>query len=307
MELPEPASTPPLPASPAVRESPLREVFFGPNGPRAGARLLVYFALGSIVLLVLGTVVHFIEPYGRHQIWMGLVSELEMMSAVILAGVAMAGIEGRPFGDYGLPSSQAFGRLFWKGMGWGIVWITVLMLIMDILGVFHFGGLALHGVRTLKFGFYYALFFLVVGFFEEFLVRGYSLFALSGAIDYWPAAAVLSIGFGAIHAGNSGETRIGLVAAGLIGFFFCLTLRRTGSLWFAIGFHCSWDWGESYLYSVPDSGTTATGHLLNSTFHGPDWLTGGPVGPEGSVLVFLVIAAMWVVFDRMHPEVKYRG
>ena len=48
-----------------------------------------------------------------------------------------------------------------------------------------------------------------------------------------------------------------------------------------------------------------TGHLLNSSFHGPDWLTGGSVGPEGSLLVFVVIVALWVVFDRIYPEVKY--
>jgi len=65
--------------------------------------------------------------------------------------------------------------------------------------------------------------------------------------------------------------------------------------------HASWDWGESFLYSVPDSGAVVPGHLLNSAFHGPQWLTGGTVGPEGSVLGFVLIAAMWVVFDRLYP------
>jgi hypothetical protein len=92
-----------------------------------------------------------------------------------------------------------------------------------------------------------------------------------------------------------------------IGFFFCLTLRRTGDLWWAVGFHMSWDWGESYLYSVPDSGTMLPGHLLNSSFHGPAWLTGGSVGPEGSYLVFVVLAALWVLFDRVYPGVKSQG
>src|SRR5216683_1607564 len=95
------------------------------------------------------------------------------------------------------------------------------------------------------------------------------------------------------------------VGAGLIGFFLCLTLRRTGDLWWAVGFHMAWDWGESYLYSVPDSGAILPGHLLNSSLHGPDWLTGGSVGPEGSYLVFVVIGALWVLFDRAYPEVKY--
>ncbi|MBV8053554.1 MAG: hypothetical protein JOZ80_20365 [Acidobacteriaceae bacterium] len=64
--------------------------------------------------------------------------------------------------------------------------------------------------------------------------------------------------------------------------------------------HASWDWAESYLYSVPDSGGMITGHLLRSSFHGPRLLTGGTVGPEGSVMVFVVIGAAWVIFDRVY-------
>lgn len=104
---------------------------------------------------------------------------------------------------------------------------------------------------------------------------------------------------------QSREERIGLVAVVAIGFFLCLTLRRTGNLWWAIGFHMAWDWGESYLYSVPDSGNMARGRLLDSSLHGPVWLTGGSVGPEGSYLVFVVIGAAWILFSRVYPEVKY--
>jgi membrane protease YdiL (CAAX protease family) len=161
-------------------------------------------------------------------------------------------------------------------------------------------------VRVDKFAVFCGGFFLVVGFFEEFLLRGYSQFTLATGMGFWPAAGLLSVIFAVMHTGNPGETFIGLVAVAAIGLFFCLTLRRTGNLWFAVGFHASFDWGESYLYSVPDSGTTVTGHLLNSSFHGSRWITGGTVGPEGSVLVYVVIALLWVAFDRVYPEVKYR-
>jgi CAAX protease family protein len=67
----------------------------------------------------------------------------------------------------------------------------------------------------------------------------------------------------------------------------------------------SFDWGETFLYSVPNSGTVEAGHLLNSSFQGPRWLTGGTVGPEGSVFVFVLIAILWIAFDRMYRDVKY--
>jgi len=90
-----------------------------------------------------------------------------------------------------------------------------------------------------------------------------------------------------------------------IGMFFCLTLYRTGNLWFAVGFHAFWDWGQTYLYSVPDSGTMEPGHLMRPLFNGPDWLTGGSVGPEASVLCFVVIATVSAAFARRYRAVKY--
>ena len=288
------------------QESPFRDVFVGPEGMYAGTRWLIYLALGGLVLLIEGVLMHFIHPHAGGPVWWGMVSELSLLLAAILPGLVMAKIEERPFGNFGLPARGAFGRNFWVGTLWGIASLTVLMLVLRAAGAFTFGSLDLHGGRILKFALYYAVFFLLTGFFEEFLLRGYSQWVLTRGMHFWPAAALLSVSFGAMHGVNPGEARIGLVAVVAIGFFFCLTLRRTGDLWWAVGFHMSWDWGESYLYSVPDSGTMLPGHLLNSSFHGPAWLTGGSVGPEGSYLVFAVIAALWVLFDRVYPEVAYR-
>jgi uncharacterized protein len=174
------------------------------------------------------------------------------------------------------------------------------------LGLFHVGRLAMHGPRILKFAAFWAIMFLLVGFFEDFLFRGYSQFTLTRMVGFWPAAILLSCVFGLVHLQNAGEEWSGLLAAAAIGFFFCLTLRRTGNLWFAVGFHAAWDWGETFFYSVPDSGTIFPGHLLKSSFHGPRWLTGGVVGPEGSVLCFVVIAIVWAAFAKVYPDARYK-
>jgi uncharacterized protein len=285
----------------ADRESPLREVFTGPEGMYPGTRWLIYLAMAFVVFQVEGWLIVSLRSH-VNALWWRMLIEVCMMLAAILPGFVMARIENRCFGDFGLPARRAFGRNFWVGTLWGIASLSILMVALRLTGVFEFGTLSLHGARIFKFAAYYGVFFLITGFFEDFLMRGYSQWVLSQGMNFWPAAAVLSIAFGYIHGANPGEAKTGLIAAGLIGFFLCLTLRRTGDLWWAVGFHMAWDWGESYLYSVPDSGTLLPGHLLNSSFHGPGWLTGGSVGPEGSYLVFVVIGALWVLFDRAYPE-----
>jgi len=286
------------------QESPLRGVLLGPEGIHPVARWLIYLAMAWVVLQVEGWLVVSLRS-DQGVLWWRMTIEASLMLAAILPGFVMARIESRPFGDFGLPARRAFGRNFWAGSLWGIASLSVLMLALRLTGSFEFGALGLHGARIWKFAAFYVLLFLFAAFFEDFLMRGYSQWVLSQEMNFWPAAALLSAAFGYIHSGNPGESKTGLAAAALIGFFFCLTLRRTGDLWWAVGFHMAWDWGESYLYSVPDSGALLPGHLLKSSLHGPDWLTGGSVGPEGSYLVFVVIGALWVLFDRAYPEVKY--
>jgi uncharacterized protein len=264
--------------------------------------LLMVAALG----FAFGFVLQGWHPRGAAVLWANMVGKfMELMTAVVPA-LIMAKVEKRPFDSYGLPVRKAFGKPFWVGAVWGIIAITLLLLGIRGLHGFYFGHFALHGVRILKFALFWGAFFLLVGLFEEFLLRGYALFTLTTGIGFWPAAVLLSLLFGSAHMNNPGETWTGELAAALIGLFFCLTLRRTGDLWFAVGFHASFDWGETFLFSVPNSGMVSPGHLLNSSFQGPRWLTGGTVGPEGSVFVFVLIALLWVAFDRLYPEVKYR-
>ena len=285
--------------------SPFAEVFAGPEGLHPGARWLVYLAMCYVTYVLLDFLTNGLRPEPI-PLWWTMVAEARMMLAVILPAFVMARIEGRSFDAFGLPVKRAFGRDFWAGTLWGIASLTVLILALAATRAYSFGPLNVHGARIFKFAVYYAVFFLMTGFFEDFLMRGYSQWVLAQGMHFWPAAALLSILFGLLHLMNPGEAKIGIAAVVSIGFFFCLTLRRTGTLWFAVGFHMAWDWGESFLYSVPDSGTTTVGHLMKASLHGPDWLTGGTVGPEASYLLFVLIAGLWFLFSRAYPEVKYQ-
>jgi membrane protease YdiL (CAAX protease family) len=211
---------------------------------------------------------------------------------LVIASLIMGALERRTLADYGLPPRQAFGLRFWQGTVLGFAGLTLLLGLMRAAGAFHINGLALHGAEAWKWAGLYGFAFVIVGLEEEFRYRGYIQFTLASGIGFWPTALCFSALFGFGHIFNKGETWVGALNAGVAGLVFALLLRRSGSLWLPIGTHAAWDWAESYFYGVPDSGFVLPGHLLDSSFAGSKWLTGGSVGPEGSLLCTLVLAVM---------------
>jgi membrane protease YdiL (CAAX protease family) len=303
--LESPAPKRPLLAPPGGNIDGARIVFWNHRELRAGWRIVIYlllFAAFMVAGFALASLLHL--PRGTRTnitAWGLLVQEIMLVIATLAAAAVLGVLEGRPFGDYGLPGALAFGERFWQGALWGLVMITGIILLIWSLGGFSFGHLALRGRALWGYAALWGLVFLFVGFAEEFLFRGYAQFTLASGIGFWPAATVLSAAFGAAHLGNKGEDVLGALSVFVIAMFFCLTLRRTGNLWFAVGLHASFDWGETFFFSVPNSGMVSFGHLLNSSFHGPAWLTGGTVGPEGSVMMFVVVALAAVIFIRVFP------
>jgi uncharacterized protein len=229
------------------------------------------------------------------------ISEGSSLAGAFAAGIAMSQLEGRSFGDYGLPLRGAFGKLFWQGALFGLAEISAVIGVIATFGSYHFGDLAIHGADLLRWAAFWGAFFVLVGLYEEFAFRGYVQFTLAQAVGFWPAAVLLSVGFGFVHRSNPGESKMGLAGVVLTGLLWCFALRRTGNLWFAVGMHASFDFGETFLYSVPDSGVVFPGHLSNATLAGPTWLTGGSAGPEASVCDFAMLLIFFYVFHRLYP------
>ena len=283
------------------RPRPLNTVFFNERGLRAGWRLLIFVAILFVLQFVLGLVLKAVmrpanaplpTPSGISPTV--ALPEIVLFVFVAFASWLMSRMEKRDMGEYGLPlknsgflSQFALGYLFW-----GFLPLALLLSVMRLLHVFYFGGLALHAGQILYWGLIWWGVFLLVGLFEEYLLRGYLLYTLADGIGFWPAAIVLASLFALGHARNSGETRIGVIMTALFAIFASIVLWRTGSLWLAVGSHAGWDWGESYFFGTNDSGLPAQGHLLNSHTAGPGWLSGGSVGPEGSMLTLILMLLM---------------
>jgi uncharacterized protein len=302
------SSTPAQPQQQPLEQS-VTKAFIGPNGIRAGWRVLIFLCIVAGLFIAFGAIVlllnHRQMPKQEMTAGNAALGEAFQFGCVLLASWIMTKVEGRRLADYGLPVQGAFGGKFWQGIAFGFASITVLLAVMRGLRVFYYGPLGLHGEAMLKYAALWGLAFLLVGFFEEFFMRGYMLFTLTTGMWFWPSAVLLSALFGLSHRSNGGESWLGVFNAGAAGFLFCVILRKTGDLWMAIGFHAAWDWGETYFYGVADSGIVAPGHLFNSHLAGPAWLTGGSVGPEGSWLCLALLIILCIVFAVSMPEAKY--
>jgi uncharacterized protein len=176
---------------------------------------------------------------------------------------------------------------------------------MHVSGVFSYGSFAGFGTQTFYYAALWGVGFLLVGFAEEFGFRGYVQYTLTSGITFWPAMLITSALFLLAHTGNPGETPIGLAAVFAAGLLLAVALWRTGALWFSIGIHLGWDWGQSFFYGVPDSGLVTKGHLFEGQSHGAAWLSGGATGPEGSLFALLVELAFIPLILWRFKSVKY--
>jgi len=230
-----------------------------------------------------------------------LLEEALAFAVVYGAALILSRIEQQPAGVYGLPIREVLGKRFWQGCIFGLCEISALIGLIAAFGGYSFGTLAIHGTEIARWALEWAAIFFVVGLFEEFAYRGYSLHTLAQSVGFWPAALLLAIYFGYGHSRNPGESLAGEAGIVVIALLFALTVRRTGTLWMAVGWHAAFDFGETFLYSVPDSGAVFPGHLSNATLQGPVWLTGGATGPEGSVFSFVVMAGLALAVHYLYP------
>ena len=295
------------PQSVIAGTSPARGIFAGPEGVRAGWRLLIFLCLVVAMGLTASLLARrFAGSLGTDfSVTNVVLGETLQFGIVLIASLIMARFERRTLSNYGLPFRLAFQRQFWTGALWGFVMLSFIVALMAATHAYSPGPIVLSGAEAVKYGLGWAVAFLLVGFFEEFAVRGYPQFTITTGLGFWPAAAITSVIFAAGHLSNPGENLVGVIEIVLIALFLCMALRRTGNLWFAIGWHMAFDWGESFFYSTPNSGIHATGHLFNASLTGPTWLSGGTVGPEASVFDLIVTVAGILLLAKVYPEAKY--
>ena len=307
----------------------LRRLFFSDDGLRAGWSVLVFlslvFGVSSATTFLL---IHF--HVVARPVRGAAAAEMTPRVAYLQDGVGflciavsawlMSLLERRPFRRYGLTMRRAVPD-FLIGLGWGFGFLSALVGVLRVTHHLAFDGIAIRGSSVWSYGLKWAIGFLCVGLYEEFLFRGYLQYTVARGVAGIARAMSLSnphtyaLGFGvsallfsgvlfsATHLGNGGETAAGILAVALAGAVFAFSLWRTASLWWAVGFHAAWDWAQTFFYGTPDSGLRGVGHLFNTHAVGNPQLSGGSDGPEGSLLV---IPTLLLVLGVIHFTLPFR-
>jgi membrane protease YdiL (CAAX protease family) len=232
-----------------------------------------------------------------------ILGEAFILIAALIGTAIWATYEHRRIDNYGLPLDQALSRPFWDGVLVGLAGPGLVGLGMLALHGWVIHGVNLQGSEWLVFPFVWLIANVVVGLSEEAWYRAYALQTLTKSLGFWPAAIVLSLMFTADHYFfKPGENIWDVISLFALGFFICLSVRRTGALWFGVGFHIAFDFVQLFVIGTPNGGQLPVGRLFVSSFPGPAWVNGGALGTEASALMYPVIAAMYVYLLVRYPK-----
>ncbi|MET7142785.1 CPBP family intramembrane metalloprotease [Xanthomonas sp. PPL139] len=137
---------------------------------------------------------------------------------------------------------------------------------------------------------------------EELLVR-VAVLVVAERFAGWRGALIASgLMFAALHLDNPGATGIWLTRLLCQGVLLAYAVYRTGSFWWSVGYHTGWNWASAPIFGASGSGYYVDGHVLTFTPGDAHWITGGAVGPEGSVFAFVAVLAGFLLLVATTPN-----
>jgi len=318
-----------LPAVESIASPPpslLRKIFVGKDGLRAIWSVLIFICIFAALVAAAMFIGRKFFPSSQPSKGMSELSlkfafanESIFAFAALLATWIMSKIERRGR-TYGYGGAQKLSH-FLAGLISGAILISLLILVLWKGGLLVIDSRLIYGGAAFRYGFLWLLAFCLVGLFEESLTRGFLLYTLtrgltrfydwafktrySAALGFWTSAVILSLIFFLGHTNNPGESPVGLLSVFLAGMFFCFSIWWTGSLWWAVGMHAAWDWGQSFLFGVADSGFMAQHRFLATHPQGRPIFSGGATGPEGSIFIVGVLAVGCLIVVLTLPKGRY--
>ncbi len=286
-----------------MRRSCLSWIFISPDEPRlrAGWRLLLQAGLQIGITAILGLAFLAVSAVGGqldanlsalNSTWGLALGELvELVSIGGSVFIARRFLDKRAFVTLGLE----LGHRAWIDIAVGIG-ITFLMM-----GAIFAAEIALGWLRLRSFAWnaepagsillnllVWFVVFMVVGWNEELMSRGYHLQTIASGMGVFWGLLISSVIFGLLHLGNPNATWLSPAGIFFAGLLLGYAYLRTRQLWLSIGIHIGWNFFEGVVFGFPVSGLD-TYRLTRSTFSGPVLWTGGAFGPEAGLIVLPAI------------------
>ena len=289
-------------SQPSAPRSLSKKILFSPDEPRlrAGWRLAIQTVMLLLLLIIpLGLTVelaHWNFPGTAGFFVNTLISFIAFTASVYLA---RRFLDRRSFTSLGLQIDRNFLPDLIAGIAITFIVMGLIYLTMSLLGWLHFSAFAwqvdplplLIG-QTLVF----FIVFILVGWQEELLFRGYQLQTLASGMNLFWGVLVSSIIFGLLHLSNPNAMWVSAAGIFFAGVFLTTGYLRTGRLWLSIGLHIGWNFFEGVVFGFPVSGLTIY-PLLRIQVTGPSLWTGGAFGPEAGLIVLpgLAIGAILIL------------
>ena len=287
----------------------LARIFLSPEERRlrAGWRLLIQTLLWLV--LMFGLVILFGFISGRlfsNQLLLSVIASL--FSVTISVFLARKFLDRRSILSMGLKTDL---RALWDllvGIGIAAAIMAFIYALEWAFGWLSFEGFAWQNqsmdavlIGTLEM----LLVFILVGWEEELLSRGYHLQNLTAGINLTWGVILSSLIFALMHLGNpnvSVMAVLGLIAAG---FFMAFGYLRTRQLWLPIGLHIGWKFFEGTVFGFQVSGLDIY-RLIEQTVQGPQIFTGGEFGPEAG-LILIPGLALGVALIYFYSRIRNNG
>jgi uncharacterized protein len=279
----------------------LKQIFLGPDGKlRFFWRAVLFYTISNYVLFPLSDRL-FERLAPLLHITPGLnagatiLEDFQSFIIVFVCTGAFALYEHRRIDSYGLPVHRAFSSQTFEGAAAGVIMAGAVALGMLVLGGMQIHGLATTGSALALSALAWLVANILIGITEEFWFRSYFQQTLWKSIGFWPASIVIALIFTAEHYFfKQGENIWDVITLISLSLLMSYSILRTGTLWFAVGFHAAFDYMQLFVIGTPNGSEIPAGRLLNVTFNGPAWLTGGVLGTEASFLMYPAIALLWL-------------
>jgi membrane protease YdiL (CAAX protease family) len=296
-----------------TRERPvLARIFLSPDEPRlrAGWRLLIQTILLIIFALIFGAIIGIIGILlGQFLTNGGFVLNqiAELLAVTGSVYIARRWLDKRSFESLGLKLDGQTLRDILAGIGITFVQMGFIYVVMLGVGWLTFKGFAwqfdpigtvISGVLT------FLIAFILVGWNEELLSRGYHLQTIASGINLFWGVVISSAVFGLLHLGNPNATWISAAGIFFAGVYLAYGYLRTKQLWLSIGLHIGWNFFEGVVFGFPVSGLDIY-PLLRINVHGPELWTGGAFGPEAGLIVLpsLIVGGILIyLYTRRRAE-----